>query len=407
MLKGRDIVVIGLQPWYYEIGSNCKNIATQLALHNRVMYVNIPINRKTFLAKDNYPGVQEHCRIIREKGRRIKEIGPNFWEFYPTTVIESINWLPSTKAFKAVNYINNKRFAKDIAEGAAELGFSDIILFNDNDFFNGHHLKKLLSPSVYVYYCRDYLRGNSYWKKHGDVLEPELIKKADLAVANSLYLADYCAEHSSNAHYIGQGCNLSLFDPNMPHPLPAEMKNIASPVIGYVGAIIADRLDEKIIRLIAEANPSWNVVLVGPEDDAFKNSTLHQMKNVHFTGRKPLEELAHFVNAFDVCINPQLVNMLTVGNYPLKVDEYLAMGKPVVATRTKAMKLFEEHTYLADGPEDYPALIGQALKEDSEARRKERMVFAASHTWENSVGALEKYIIETEAFKHSTTPHLI
>jgi hypothetical protein len=28
LLQGKDIAIIGLQPWYYEIGSNCKNIAT-------------------------------------------------------------------------------------------------------------------------------------------------------------------------------------------------------------------------------------------------------------------------------------------------------------------------------------------------------------------------------------------
>jgi len=36
LIEGRDIVVMGLQPWYYDIGSNCKNIAAQLAKHNRV-----------------------------------------------------------------------------------------------------------------------------------------------------------------------------------------------------------------------------------------------------------------------------------------------------------------------------------------------------------------------------------
>ncbi len=396
MLKGQDIVVIGLQPWYYEIGSNCKNIATQLSQHNRVLYVNLPINRKTFLAKENNPGIAEHCRIIREKDERIRPIKENMWAFYPTSIVESINWLPSTAAFKVINHFNNRRFARDIREAVSELGFRDIILFNDNDIFNGHDLKKFLEPALYVYYCRDYLRGQSYWKKHGDVLEPELIRKADLAVANSLYLADYCSNYNKESYYIGQGCNLELFDPEGEHPEPEEMKSIHAPVIGYVGAVIADRLDAEIIRTIAQANPSWNVVLVGPEDDAFKNSDLHTLKNVHFIGRKPIDELAHFVERFDVCINPQLINPLTVGNYPLKVDEYLAMGKPVVATRTKAMQLFEDYTYLADNKEQYPALIEKALMEDSAALRRRRIDFAATHTWENSVGELKRLIGEKQ-----------
>jgi teichuronic acid biosynthesis glycosyltransferase TuaH len=396
MLKGRDIVVIGLQPWYYEIGSNCKNIATHLAMHNRVVYVNLPINRKTFLSRDPNPGIQQHIQIIKQKGEQLKQIRENLWEFYPTCIVESINWLPSTKAFKALNYVNNRRFAKEILQAMEQLDFHDIILFNDNDIFNGFYLKQLLSPALYVYYCRDYLRGNPYWGKHCDELEPELIKNADLAVANSAYLADYCARHNKNSYDIGQGCNLELFDDTRNFPVPEEMQWLNAPIIGYVGAVIANRLDEEIIRIIAKSNPSWNVVLVGPEDDTFRNSSLHQMANVVFIGRKPIEQLPHFIRCFDVCINPQLVNMLTIGNYPLKVDEYLAMGKPVVATRTKTMELFEEYTYLADKPEDYPSLIEKALKEDGKELQKKRSAFARTHTWENSVGELYKRIEQKE-----------
>ena len=396
MLKGRDIVVIGLQPWYYEIGSNCKSIATFLAKYNRVLYVNQPVNRKTFLSKENPQGIREHCSVIRGQGEHIRPVSENIWELYPTSIVESINWLPSSLAFRAVNALNNQRLAKDIGKAIKELGFRDIILFNDNDFFNGYNLKKLLDPALYVYYCRDYLRGQPYWKKHGDVLEPALIRKADLVVANSVYLADYCAEHNPASYYIGQGCNLELFDPGLEHPVPAAMKGFTPPVIGYVGAVIADRLDEQIIRIIAKANPNWKVVLVGPEDDTFKRSSLHALPNVYFLGRKPMQELPHYVQCFDVCINPQLVNQLTIGNYPLKVDEYLAMGKPVVATRTRAMSLFEPYTYLASQPEDYPVLIEKALEENTLQRQRERIAFAGTHTWESSVEALSQYIIEKE-----------
>ncbi len=396
MLKGRDIIIIGIQPWYYEIGSNCKNIALQLARENRVLYVNLPINRKTLFSNDSNPGIKEHISIIKEKKERVKKISPSLWEFYPSSIVESINWLPATFLFKMVNVINNQRFAKDILEAIEKLGFSNFILFNDNDIFNGYHLKKLLSPSLYVYYCRDYLRGNPYWGKHSDVLEPELIEKADLVVANSGYLADYCARYNKDAYYIGQGCNLELFDHTLQFPLPLELSSLSRPLIGYVGAVIASRLDETIIRSIAQAHPEWNVVLVGPEDATFMKSSLHSLPNVYFIGRKELAQLPAYVQAFDVCINPQLINPLTIGNYPLKVDEYLAMGKPVVATRTKTMEFFEAYTYLATQPHEYPVLIKKALLENSEIVRQKRISFAHMHTWENSVHELSERIKEKE-----------
>ena len=48
MIKGKDIIVIvGIQAWDIEIGSNCKNIAVEMSRHNRVLYVNSPLDRIT------------------------------------------------------------------------------------------------------------------------------------------------------------------------------------------------------------------------------------------------------------------------------------------------------------------------------------------------------------------------
>jgi glycosyltransferase involved in cell wall biosynthesis len=391
-IQQRDIVIIGLQPWYYDIGSNCKNIATQFAKHNRVLYVNLPVNRKTYLGGNKNPGIEKHCEVIKGKGETIRPIQENMWEFYPTSVVESVNRLPSTKVFKAINYFNNRRFARNIRQAIRTLGFKDIILFNDNDIYNGFYLKELLQPSLYIYYCRDFLQGYSYWKKHVSILEPQLIKKADAAVTNSIYYAEYCATHNPKSFYIGQGCNFELFNMDIAHPKPEVLTHLSSPIIGYVGAIDSARLDEQIMDIVARERPDWNIVMVGPEDEFFKASKLHELPNVHFTGRKTLQQLPDFVAHFDVCINPQFNNQITKGNYPLKIDEYLALGRPVVATRTSTMKLFEDYTYLADTPGQYVPLIEQALKEDSPAEQARRIAFARSHTWENSMAELYKVL---------------
>lgn len=60
LLSGRDIVVVGIQPWHYVLGSNCKNIALQFSKNNRVLYVNIPLSRKTIASKNKTEGVKKH-----------------------------------------------------------------------------------------------------------------------------------------------------------------------------------------------------------------------------------------------------------------------------------------------------------------------------------------------------------
>ena len=172
-ITGRDIVMVGLQPWYFKTGCNAKNIANILAVNNRVLYVNFPIKRKAYHARVPDPKIQEHITLLRERKKPIKKISANLWEFYPGSLIESVNWLPSTKALKAVNYFNNRSFAADIKRALADLGFTNIILFNDNDVYNGYYLKEFLSPSLSIYYLRDFLQGYPYWKKHVSVLEPD------------------------------------------------------------------------------------------------------------------------------------------------------------------------------------------------------------------------------------------
>lgn len=393
----RDIVIVGLQPWYTKIGSNCKSLAAEFSKHNRVLYVNAPIDRRTSFNRHAGEEIDHHKEVIRGKAPSLVQISDNMWNLYPTAVIESINWLPSTALFSAVNRINNRRFARNIRKAVRELGFKDIILFNDNDIFRSFYLKELLQPSVYIYYSRDNILAVDYWRKHGQTLEPQHISKADIGVANSLYLAERLKKYNPQSHYIGQGCNLELFNPDRPMDTPADTAHVKGPVIGYVGALTSLRLDIPLLVNLASEQKDWSFVLVGHEDEDFKKSPLHELPNVHFTGGKPMTELPAYVKSFDVCINPQTVNDLTIGNYPLKVDEYLAMGKPVVATRTPTMKMFEDHVYLADDLTSWLLQLKVALEGNRPELASARRAFALTHTWENSAAAVYEAIQAYEA----------
>jgi teichuronic acid biosynthesis glycosyltransferase TuaH len=387
-LKGANIVIIGLQAWYTDIGSNCKSIAMELAKENTVLYINMPLDRNTIRQWGDDKNIQRHLDIVKNKKENLFQIQSNLWNYYPTEILESINWVPFSFLFSILNKRNNKLFAKAVRAAVKRMGFKDYILFNDNDIFRSFYLKDLLKPKLYIYYIRDNLTVVDYWKKHGKLIEPMHMAKADLVAANSIYLAEYGKQHNRNAYYIGQGCDINLFDASKQYGQPEDIKSIPHPVIGYVGAIFSLRIDEKVIQLIARSLPQFSVVLIGPEDDLFQKSSLHQQSNVYFLGKKPLSSLPSYISNFDVCINPQLINEVTIGNYPLKVDEYLAMGKPVVATKTHAMQIFGDDAYTAEKPDEYPELIKRAVQEDTEERIKRRISLAHSHTWKNSVEQL-------------------
>jgi glycosyltransferase involved in cell wall biosynthesis len=387
-----DIVITGQQAWDVEIGSNCKNIALEFSKNHRVLYVNSPLDRGSLLRGKNDPGTTKRLNIVKKKQSGLEEIQRNLWVLNPDRIIESINLIPSDFIFDILNKGNNKIFAKSIQSALQKLDFKDYIHFNDNDIFRSFYLKDLLLPKLSIYYSRDYMLAVDYWRKHGKTFEPKLIAKSDLCVANSTYLADYCKKYNANSYYVGQGCDLEIFREGIKASEPKDVSAIRRPRIGYVGALQSLRLDIDLIHYIAVKRPDWTIILVGPEDNEFLKSDLHKLPNVLFTGSRKLDELPAYINSFDICINPQLLNEVTIGNYPRKIDEYLAVGKPTVATKTDAMSVFSDYVYLGENKENYISLIELALSENTQQKADDRRAFASSHTWENSVNEIYKAI---------------
>ncbi len=387
-IKDRDIVLFSFQPWESEIGFNFKDMAYELARYNRVLFVN-RANDRASLMPDNNRNSDSFAKT--KKNEELIKVQDNFWLYNTGLVLESINWINWTWLYDVFNKNNNKKLAKKINGAIEELSFKDVILINDNDFFRGQYLKRLIpSCSKYIFYIRDYLTIQPYFKKHGERLEKSMMKNSDLVVANSAYLMNYAKQWNSNSSDIGQGCDLQAYVSGN-FRAPEDISKIARPIIGYCGAINAMRLDAEIIEHIAKSLPACNIVLVGPEDEFFEKSDLKKYNNIFFLGGKKPETVPAYIYQFDICINPQLTNLLTIGNYPRKIDEYLAIGKPVVATKTDGMIMFKDYVYLCDDKNDYVKMINMILSNSSvfsEAEKARRVHFALSHTWEKSIGLL-------------------
>ncbi len=399
MIKGRDIVMVGLASLDSRIGSNVINLAEVFSKHNRVLYVNYPMDRLTLWRGRRDTIIQKRKKVLRGKIPDMEQVNENMWSFFPKTILESINQLPVNWLFDILNRINNNRFAREVNRAIKKLDFKDIIIFNDTDMFRSFYLKELIHAKTYVYYTRDNMLAVDYWKRQGTRIEPALMKKVDLIVANSTYLADIGKRYNPHSFYVGQGCDVSLFDKKLIKEVPPDLKPIKKPVIGYIGVLYTLRLDIDVLVHIAESRPDWSLILVGPEDEEFKASELHQIDNVYFLGRKKMEELPAYLSGFDVALNPQKLNEVTIGNYPRKIDEYLAMGKPTVATKTKAMEVFEEWVYLAKNKEEYVQLIEKALAENTPEKEAKREEIARSHTWVANAEAIYEKIEMIEKMK--------
>jgi len=383
-----------MQLWETEIGTTIRNMALELSNQNKVLYINTPMDHSTWLRMHRL-GIYDHrMDVINKKRPPLRSINNNLLILDFPFMVYSINKIPFNFLFDFFNKINNRKIAKFIQKETKALKFDNYINFIDNDIYRSLYLKEFLSPRLSIYYRRDYVIGQSYWKRHGTRLEPEIIGKSDLVMANSTLFCEEIGKYNPNVYLLETGVNLELYDAAKDYQVPEDLKSIPRPIAGYVGSIDSTRLDEDLMCQMAEKRPEYSFVFTGPEDDSFSKSKLHQMKNVFFTGSRKLDELPIYISAFDICLNPQKINEITQGNYPLKIDEYLALGKPVVATTTHIMnEVFKEQVHLAESAEDNLTQIDLAIKESMDENLKsQRIRFAQTHSWASRINQMYKII---------------
>jgi glycosyltransferase involved in cell wall biosynthesis len=393
-MKGRDFIITGLQSWDIPIGSNAIDIAREIAVDNRVLYVNSPLDMMTIFRNKATPETVQRLDVYRKRKTPLRKISDTLWVLDFPFWIWSVNGLPDGSLFDFFNKLNNKKIFNYVQKVAKELNFNNPIHFIDNDIYRSFYSKDILKPALSVYYRRDNLQAIDFWKKHAPRLEPLLIGKSDLIVANSPQLAAFARKFNTQSFDVGQGVDLSAYDLSLKFNEPAEFNTISKPRIGYIGDITSLRLDADLIYELAKSKPDYSFVMIGRVDKLFASHAMNELKNVHFLGSVAKNMVPTYMSALQVCLNPQLLNELTIGNYPRKVDEYLALGKPVIATKTDTMELFREHSYLCSSVADYQQAVEKALQEDNEEKAKRRIAFAVSHSWKNNVDSILKRIQE-------------
>ncbi len=180
-------------------------------------------------------------------------------------------------------------------------------------------------------------------------------------------------------------------------PLPPAAADWPRPVLGYTGTIHPDRVDVASGRCAGAAHlPQGTVALVGPnfltgEDQAAAG----RCANVVLTGPVPYAELPEYMRAFDVCITPHRVTPFTESLNPIKLWEYLAAGKPIVATDVAGFRDYPQFVRIAPDADGFAAgRVGKALGESraaAEARRARKPgAIRGMPVWTDVAGCLRK-----------------
>ena len=173
--------------------------------------------------------------------------------------------------------------------------------------------------------------------------------------------------------------------------LPDEFRGLKRPIVGYAGIINSSRLDFALIEALVSKRRDWTFVFVGPEDEAARaRMSRLASPNVRMLGPKPYEEAAGYMRAFDVAIIPYARTRFNLGCNPLKLYEYLAVGRSVVSTDLPSVRESGDVVRVACDAEEFERCIQAALEEQVTAETLERRyAVAREHSAERVAVALE------------------
>jgi len=313
--------------------------------------------------------VKRFFRLPKKINERFYVISPVVIPFHHVPVVSKLNQMLLVLYIRAVCLF---------------LGFRKPILFIFLPSMYGvvGRLKEVLS----VYYCTDeHSQFPGVDRSSIKRMEMEILKKVTLGFATSPQILEEKKKINSSFYLSMHGVDYDNFskaqDPAL--TIPEDIINIKGPVIGYFGAV--DRwMDLDLIHYLVKQRRDWSFVIIGKT--VVDISLFDNEPNIHFLGQRPFSELPAYGKKFDVALIPFLLNELTRHVFPVKLKEYLAMGKPVVSSALPPVEEFNkinpDAVMIGYGHSDFLSKIEKSFAFNTEAFIQNRQRLVKKDTWE-------------------------
>jgi glycosyltransferase involved in cell wall biosynthesis len=382
-------IFMGLTAWRGDMAMNVKNIASVLARHSTLIYTDYPYTLKDLLWALLGLKPAPVGRLLGWQPRLMK-VATNYdselhvlhlWPLLP------INWIGHRGLQRLGLKINAWMIRQNVRAAMRQLAVANPVVVNGlNPLIGLDNIGKFGERGL-VYYCYDQITAARWIARHGQWVEPLFMAQVDVTITTSQALLEEKQALTRRIGAVKNGVEYGLF-----HQAFGHGPQNARPQVGYIG-VVDDRIDYPMIGQAATRCPNIDFVFYGRLSHPELAAPIRHLPNVKFHDFVPYQEVPQKVADMDLCMIPFVKSEFTRNIYPLKINEYLAAGKPVVKTDFAHLPDFEGIVSTSTDLETFVAAIAQELATDSEAKREQRAVFAQQNSWE-ARGALFAQIID-------------
>ena len=371
------IICIGGEDWWYHNRGHFDfQIMRRLARNRPVLFVNSIAVRM--------PSLSEKSQFAARIGRKLKSLARGmvnvenqFWVFSPFSV-------PG----RTGRVLTEWALAPQIRLAARRAGIRRPILWVHCPA--GAPLVRRVPHAALVLQRTD--RFEAFPEADPDVVGAQIAsmkEKSDLVVyCNPALMAE--EQHEVRRQIlITHGVDLETFIAAgiSRSPGPADVAYLKRPRVGFIGGIDAHTFDPPLFVNVARALPDVEFALIGgcslPEDWC-------PLPNVKQLGRKPYEDVARYMAAMDALIMPWNDSEWIKACNPIKLKEYLAVGRPVVTTDFPALGRYRDLVRVAKGTRAFASAIREALDSPYDADAARTRV--ASESWDGKAAYLEEQL---------------